>query len=479
MVKLIGLLLLAQVPTPLEAMMIAHADLRAQAADERADYLYLSTHNVLAAERQKLIAVLNGHCNSTSREVGREPVAVVDAAALVLRVNLRDYGWRKSNIRKLADPRFTVPVDEETGAVVLPWEGGVWPGDGKFYKKGAFRYEKPRRAKSTAGVAPWLTEGPAAQAAAVDLVAWGDDYFPMVSALYFLNDTAIQDGRTVGYYGLLGIKTQRDFEAIVRFDQKLAIDLEHRRVVIESGITLQPRRIEITRSILGPLWRTFDNEFARDERNPIRELDNSRFQFDATEQIAALPNGLPGFLLADAKGNAQGKAPDQVVGGDRTGHGNDTRLHANISCIRCHNLNKGENFIKEIDFAKLQRLKSYDRDTLRDLKRLYTRDIVPDVNHARQQFGQAILETTGMQPFEYAAAYEHFFSMVENARVDARYAGADMGVDAKELVRRLRAYDGQKDIDPVLSVIMNGGTVPIRQWEEVIHLAHAAVRSVR
>lgn len=460
--------------SPASAVSAARDDLAKLPSSSRADFFYLSLYNIPADDRAKLAAVLNGHCNSLSSQVDREPLAVVSQS--LLRLNIRDYGWSLATMRKLADPRFTVTTEEvRVTTIEVPWAGGIWPDDGKFYQAGSFSVKTPKRevVRTSTATAPWLDT----EAAAALVQSCG--YLPVVSGAWFLNQTAIQEGRAVGYYDMLGITARASFEKLVRFSEPLAAQLEHRRAVVVSGITLQPRRIELTKSVMGTVFRTFDNASATDERNPIRILDTKTFKFDATEQIAPLPNGLPAFLLADSKGVLQSKAPDQIVGGDKTGHGNDTRLHANLSCIRCHNRDKGENFVKEIDWAKLARLKSVDYNTLRELKRQYTRDIQPEIEAARVGFGRAIMSITGMQPQEYAAAYAAAYSFVEDAKVDAAYAARDMGLEAKELVRRLKSYDFVQDLDAVASIIMNGGAVPVRQFEEVLPILHSAVRSVK
>ena len=49
-------------------------------------------------------------------------------------------------------------------------------------------------------------------------------------------------------------------------------------------------------------------------------------------------------------------------------------------------------------------------------------------------------------------------------------------MSAAILKLKLLAVDAQGLLDPVLGLIMNGGAVPIRQWEEVYPLAQIAAR---
>ncbi len=175
---------------------------------------------------------------------------------------------------------------------------------------------------------------------------------PVVRADWFQNQTAIQEGRKPGYYDFLGIKAQAGYEKLIRFAATLAKDLEHRRVIIFSGITLQPRRIDRVNTVLGGLWRSSDNVKAVGKANPLQAL-NGDFTFNVTEQIGPLPNGWPGFYLGNNKGERQDKAPDNVV----KHYG---ALHVNLSCLECHMRGADENMIKSLDAVKLAKLESPD-----------------------------------------------------------------------------------------------------------------------
>ncbi|HZZ77185.1 MAG TPA: hypothetical protein VFE62_01620 [Gemmataceae bacterium] len=460
-------------PTPALAYEQAHADLAKVPLEARADLRYLSLYNVPAEIREKRIKVTSGHVNSLSRETDLSaPTIVSGTRGMLLRINLNDYGWKAEVWEKLVDPRFVATVEIE---IIEDWTGGQWT-DGKYYAPGAFQVRVKR--KQIDALAPWLAEDGAARKRLAEVVEWTQSKTPVVSLDWFVYQTLAQEGRAVGYYDFLALKKQADFEQLVRFDAKLAAKLEHRRAVVFSGIALQPRRIERVATPIGGLWRSFDNEKAADKANPLRILDDD-FTFQATEQIGPMPNGLPAFWLADDKGTRQDKAPDQIIGNDRTSQSNDGRIHIGRSCWGCHfGANKLESGVKEADFARIGKLKSPDYRKFLELKRQYTRDIEGPTKRDRESYASAIKQATGgMTPYEFANALLGIYADYEGPVTPAR-AAADLGTTPAKLRKALEAYDARADLDPVLSILMNGKSIGVVQWEEALPAAHLVLRGL-
>ena len=459
--------------SPTDSVRAAVTDLRTLPEGVRYYTRYLDLGPFGVKDRTELIQVLSGHLNSLSSEPDLvAPVVVAGTSGALLRVNLLDYGWkeRRHIWERLADadPYYQINL---TGSDDLNWAGGTW-NDGLHYDHGAFRWKRPKRA-----LAPWLSEGPGGQQALAELVALaGSSRAPIVRGDWFLWQTVIQENRVPGYADFLGIGNQKQFESLVRFDGKLAAKLEQRRVVVFSGIALQPRRVERTHTVLGGLWRTFDVELAQGKSNPLRVLDNE-FEFNATRQFAPLPNGLPVWWLANNKGVRQSKAPDQIVGGDRFGGGNDTRLHLGLSCWRCHFSGKEEMGIKPLDAVPIRKIAALDYEKFVELRRQYLRDVNPLIAIDRAMYASAVLKATGgMEPQAYAAALQRWYGYRDDARVDLAWAARDIGMSAAVFKLKLQAVDATGTLDPVLGLLMNGGAVPVRMWEECIPLAQIAAR---
>lgn len=476
---LLTALLVGQAPdkiqAPADAWVAAERDLVKLPETQRLLVRYLTFYDRPLKERQDLHGVYSGHVNQLSTEpdlIQMAPVPGSDGS--LFRINMEDYGWTKSLWEQLAeaDPWFHVKLTVQE--VVVPWEGGVWPEDGKFYAAGSFTVKRKRQ---TTAIAPDIA--PKQTVAAV--VAMTGSTVPVVRGDWFLALTVTQNKGRPGYYTMLGVKNQKGFEKLVRFDADLGRKLEHRRIVVFSGIVNSGvvRRVERKATVLGGLWATSDSEDAVGNKNPLRELDDVNYEFDATEQIAPLINGMPAYLLANNKGVLQNEAPNNVVGGDRLGGGNDTRLRIGISCIRCH-FGPKENGVKDLDSIRIGKLKSVDYKKFQELRRLYLRDVAPLVANDRNLYATAIKQVTGLEATEWAQGVQREFSRYEDARIDAVRAAAEIGVGRDALIKAFQGYDLATDnLDPVLSVIMNGGAVPQRQWEEAYHTARQVMFSVK
>lgn len=438
---------------PSDSVVAAASDIAKLPADQATATRYLDLGSVPVEERPALIQVLAGHVNSLSREPDLvAPVVVPGTRGALLRIDLRDYGWKFSTFGALADasPYHHVRIKTHTGA-------DAW--------------------KNTA-LAPWLSETKEAAIATTYLAQRTQSRAPIVSGQWFLWQTSVQEGRgAAGYYDFLGVKDQKGFEALVRFDAKLASKLEQRRVVIFSGVTQEPRRVERTHTVLGGLWRTSDSAEAVDEKNPLNQL-NGGLKADATEQFGPLPNGLPAWLLANGAGVRQDKAPDNIVSGDRTS-AKDGRLHVYLSCWRCHGAGKASGVL-DLDAAPIRELYSVDADKLRELRRQYLRDLQPLIDQDRQAYAAALKAATGLEPAKYAVELSRFYQRYDEARVDAAWAGRDFGMDGRTFAATLNAYRRASGyLLPSLSVIANGGAVPIRQWQEAVPAAWLAIKGVK
>lgn len=460
--------------TGAESFALMHADLARLPPDTRLYSRYFDVRFFPDFKERVVHArVQAGHCNGMSSRAKLTPPALVDKAATLLRIDLRWYGWTTETWELLSPPFETVTVEgyivgsEETRW----WEGGIWPGDSKRYDAGAFKYKAPAKSAGRAKVvAPWLSLPPSSPAMVDQVYRWTGSRVPMVSADWFLVQTATQEGKRPGYYDFQGVKNQKDFERLIRFDSKLGEETEHYRSVAFSGIGLQPRRLAFRKSTLGWLFETFDNEDATGVRNPLDVL-NDALKFDITEKFGPLLNGLIAWYLGDDKGNRADKALDKIVGGDRTGGGNDTRLQINLGCIRCHMERLHENGIKDLNDVPIRKFRTVDYDELEELTRRYLRNVGKEIKLARLGFEEAYREATGWAPAEYAHHYGEAYRRYYDARVDLKFAAARLGTTEMDLAIAWQAYDdiGGK-LPGTLSIILKGGAVPVRQFESVFHI---------
>ena len=116
----------------------------------------------------------------------------------------------------------------------------------------------------------------------------------------------------------------------------------------QSGISEQNRMIE-----RHPLdrrrsyWKSYDflasnrlavlSQFPLGPKNRINPFDSAAFEHDGGEIIFTLPNGLQGYLLADAKGQRLEAGPIEIVGDSLKTSGNQLIVNG-LSCVVCHRL---------------------------------------------------------------------------------------------------------------------------------------------
>ena len=468
------------VKPPHQAVADAYTDLSYVRAEDQPFTRYLDLGNLVGDQEafQRYLGVLSCHINSLSK------VADLKAPTLVkgylLRFDLRDYDWDPKVYEQLAvnDPYYHIKVQ------IVPESMQKDTAKNGEAKKADAKKQDGKQEDKKDLLAPWLFNDEQGKTRLSRLFEATGSTTIVMRADWFFNQTAVQEGRTVGYYGLLGVKKIEDFEALVRFDRKLAKDLERIRVVVFSGITLEPRRVELTRSTTGDYWRTFDSAEAVGKKNPLVFLDDD-FEFDASEQFGHLPNELPAWWLGDGKHVRQDKAPDNVVGGDalsaadRSGRGNDRRLHINISCIRCH-YRGTDSGIRTLDPAPISKILAADYVKLRELTSKYFAPIDARTKADRLVYEEVVKKASGMGTKDYAKAYDEFWIRYETARVGLKRAAADLGVEPEALQAALERQEKILGyVHPALSILQSGGEIGIIQFQEVYSLAQAVLRGVQ
>lgn len=413
---------------------------------------YLSAGHLPPAERDELYAVTSYHVNGLSREgVIVRPRRV---NPWLWAVDVRDYGWDVERYGKLAytannvEPYYHVePLDPKTGKVARPLIG-----------------------------APWL---PAP--AAVTLAERTVSSVPIVRADWFLNRTAIQEGRDgFGYYDWLELKSRKDAETLAGLDRKAAerVYREQAGVIVASGVALQGRQLFRYATISGSWWESRDtkgDKAGRDERNPVRMLLDD-FRHDAEEIVYTLPNGMPGFYLSDAAGKGVASAPPDIAS-DAKSSNNDRRVHAGMSCIRCHTAG---GLIPFDDHARRLyaagggiALGSTDDAKFRRLKSVYLGAIERKFKADSSEFAATIKEACGLAPAALSAAFHRQWSNYLDKPVTPAMAAAECGLTPAEFAGRLKAWaTTNKLVDPVIAGYLGADPIAARRehFEEAFPL---------
>lgn len=442
-------------PAPLsaaDAVRAAAADLRRVAKADPATAFqtrYVSAHNIPPADRGETYAVLAYHCNAISRAPAVAPPRRV--TPWLFAVVLDDYRWRR----------------ERFGALVFG-KGAVEP----YFHVQAL---DAAGAKVPAG-APWL---PAADLAY--LVATTDSAVPVVRADWFLNRTAIQEGRDgFGYLDFLELKSRADAEALAGLDRKKAEERFRRQaaVILDSGVALQSRQLFRFDTVGGVWWESRDvraETAGRDDKNAVRRL-LADYKHDAEEIVAELPNRLPFYYLSDDKGTQIRSAPPDIASDGRSPT-NDRRVHVGLSCVRCHTraglIPFDDLFRPQFAAGGPVALGSPDRRKLDELKSVYLDEIVEPFERDAAKFGRAVTRASGLTPAGLAAAYARQWSRYLDEPVGAARAAAECGLTEADFLARLRAWAAAaRAVDPVLAAYLtrDPGTVRREHFEEVFPL---------
>jgi hypothetical protein len=287
---------------------------------------------------------------------------------------------------------------------------------------------------------------------------------------------------------LLGVKNRADFQKLVGLDLKSsqAFSPELLAAVLNSGVSIQPRRIARYASLGGGVWQTFDAKQAINEFNPLRFL-NGGYKHDAEEFFGQLPNGHWAVLLCDKDGKLQDSAPD-FIGGDSNAHGNDKRIHAGpLSCLGCHS-NGGLRDIRDSVRNVYTLPQVLQTNPLADqrniLKKLlearqhYFQAIEGRIKRDREVFAGALAQSSGLKSEEYARELRTYFARYDAPLTPERAA---QELDTSKAVM-LASFDAARKtpfgLDPSLAIFFSGEPLPRTQFNEVYNIGQLTLRGL-
>jgi hypothetical protein len=444
------------------------------------------------------------------------PVPVPGTGWAVLRVDLRDYGWKKDTWERLGafDPYMHTPVQVEQvverrkkylKAHTNAWwrrkaAGDEWErcedGEDEFYTA-VDTERKPARA-----LAPWLADpfpgrntpgDPVREKRLGDLVAATKSESPVLMFEWFFRQTAIQDddkydGRAPGYYDFLKMgRRQEDFE------RQFALDLDTARFVFQaemfaavgrSSVAHNVRRLARWDAIGGGWWASIDARQNTEKRNYLRNFDDVDLRkgfknstgrkgfaqlaaskvldYDATEQFRPLPNHLMCWWLANSAGDRQNSAPD-FIASDSTAPGTDRRVHINLSCVRCHvdGVRPIDDWVRRATAPPLS-LRVKDPVAARRHAQLYGEGLEDAVAADQAVYRRAVWRSTctpgkqdGLSTKEFNKIYRQFWSEYDQGEYGLDEIALMTGLDRKAV---LYALDGlvrkTGSTDPVLAGLL-------------------------
>lgn len=477
--------------SPAAAAALAYADARTLPKQDNYYHRWLWVSSD-PKKRDDFLVVLKAHLNllSTQSEFGTPVLIAPD----VVRIDLRDYGLQKKlNVwEKFADNDvfFHAPVKYLKDAeVAIYWPGGYDPVKEKDYERGW--YDVAVKAGTTRHeAAPWL---PRKEIDGLRAVSYSES--PILMAEWFFVQTARQVSirnkqEGTGYYDFLGLKSRDDFFKLTGTDEKKAIDLfkEWRAVVERSGISQQNRQIVGLGAVTGRVWGTLDTFTQAGKGQAKRNLRRGEFAHDAEEWYGFLANGLPITFLANAKGEAQESAPDKIGPDDSALRvGKDARVHANLSCIRCHGV-KSDMLQPVSDWARrtfrqggVLQLADKDKEVTLELKRQYLSDLDRALRRDREDYADAVARVTqsklhpkGLTSAQFTKLYGEAWNRYVEDQISAADAARELGTTEARLVANLKKYaKARGGGDLILAAFIDepAGKLSRLEWEDSYALA--------
>lgn len=468
---------------PNSAVVYAMGDLLTVPIEDRPYIRYLSLYNVPTARRSEMAALVSFMVNSLStRKKMYIPQFVGASEQTLIRVDIRHYEWKKEAWEKLGEkgsgprpfpePYFhiieEIPVLKKVKVkkLVKVKKGGGYDQFNRPIPVKEVEEEREveetvagkREFKVSYNNIPWLdTVG------ITNLAKQTESNFPIFRADWFISNASIPPA----YYDFLKLgNNTKDFENLVFADDKLATKArsQDKAVVVTSMVARNNRTLTRSPTFTGGYyWISHDTLKSVDDRNYMHFLLDENF--DATEDIATLSNGLQAYFLTDGKGNRLDFAnPDIAIDNISS----DRLVRTGRSCMICHA--EGIRPLQDEVRALTKRLQNREQVQLLITRKedayriedLFSSDLDEQIIKDQNLYRAAVARATGLQSEviskllndTYTGYIEHLLSMDDICR--------EVGMDINELNTYIKASKDNLVLGLIKSPIR-----PVRrdQWE--------------
>lgn len=249
------------------------------------------------------------------------------------------------------------------------------------------------------------------------------------------------------YYALIGVDVNQPLATFI--SDQLGIDVAAnladgeviRAGTTQSALTRQDRVLERhdIEERPGAFWQSFD--FEADVVNSSIFIDPFDFVAGGTEAIFSLPNGLLGFVIADANDAIQEESNILL-----DAFANDYVARTAVSCSGCHALGFNEAVDEVREFAETNRLR-FDGDELQLIRETYLRpEQFAAVIEDDSELYQRALDDAGVPASGVDPVSQVFLRF--DADLNSRRVAGDLGISLEDLERDIR------DLNPVLQVVL-------------------------
>jgi hypothetical protein len=270
------------------------------------------------------------------------------------------------------------------------------------------------------------------------------------------------------YYDFLNLgKSLKDFENLVFADSEKAVKAsgEDKGIVVSSTVARNNRTlIRAPTFTKGYIWYSHDTLTSVGDRQYVQKILNE--DFDATEDIGTLPNGLQAYFVTNGKGERQDAAPTDIavdnLAVDRT-------VRPGRSCMICH----GEG-IKPIDDeirTLTKKLKNKEQINLLITNRkdryriesLFGGDLDQQIIDDQNLYAKAVARVNGLKPEVNAKLYGEIYDNYAEHLLTPEVVARELGLTVDDLIPMVRA-----STDNVVLGLVKNPVRPLRrdQWEK-------------
>lgn len=491
--------------TPFDIVNMVHLDLTAlklldDPKMQPEDVRYLSLHNRLKANRHVDEAICNLVVNGLNPRyrklirMARVPAGAEDP--VLLRCNLTDYGispaaWDRlgekgSGPVSIAEPYFHQSVDKLIDNFITV---GVKTKSGKVKK---IKKNQPIN-KSIFSHAFWLAIEPNEDDAGktiTDITEWTNSSSPILRADWFCTYAPWAPA----YYDLIGLRLkdnpvkdddakkrpkvflEKDFNALLHFDQKNAEEDITAAVTDTKIVTLYNRTLQRFNAVIGVLggyyWRSQDTDNGLNQEDYLNQLRNfKKPKIKAQEIIANGRNGLNFYLLTDNKGRVLDVAAITIArhGDVMPTKFNDKQVFSARNCMLCHGAgmilpNDKVRAIAQDKIVLLIGDKTKNQKVAKAIDEAFYTKLSDAINLDNVRFTSAVLAATGFEAKAISRAYEDLVWQYYDQPVTLQDMARECGVAPDKLEILLKQG---VNIDYTLTSVIQNPPIDVSRttWE--------------
>ncbi len=402
------------------------------------DVRYFTLYDVAPARRQEVRDALFFWVNSLSARKAkiRRPELVPDTDGLLYRVYLSYYDWSAESWEEVAktDSTFQLPwVDRRDYAYMHYYAGNA-----------LLR-------------ASWFID-------ASSDTNRNQAYY----RLLYSNVQVTRNGKKVSLAGQPPAN-DKEFQEAWFVDLKAAKDFEiDKGAIIPDGtslVALHNRHLWRVPTLFGSVWQTFDVAEKIDPKEAaLRDFVEVRFpqQWDASEYIASMPNGLQAYMLSDGKGKRVEFADPQVATEkDSALSRHSVTVRTSQSCVVCHSTGMlhFREFLPELLDGGVD-LKVKDKAAQEREQAYFLSNIAQSVDEDSYRYAKAIAACNGLNSKDSTRIFANTINWYRDP-VDLDQAARDCGTTVATLKAAL-SFSGKGRLGAMAT---QGRPIPRWMWD--------------